>query len=760
METLAHTSPLGDQSLKEHLENVGALAAEFAAQFGMSDCARLCGLVHDIGKSSVSFQRHLRGCVTPPNYHKDAGAKLLWNLGLPYLAMAVDGHHGGLNDYDTWSYVMRGRDGSVPQSKDVCQILGIDQGTFDGLVESARREWDAHMTRWVRLREEACEKGACRDRQVNYEAQFAVRMLFSCLVDADFIDTERACLGTTARQKAPAGKTNYLRCYDAYMAAKQSEPRNAIMIGRERLNKAACKAGDRVRGMRRLSADTGLGKTLASLGFALHSMERNGLRRTIVSIPFNTIADQTYAEFRRVLGDDNVLEATSSFDVNNNDDESQESVARKALLTENWDETFIITSNVQLLESLHSNKVSACRKLHNVANSVIVFDEVQTFDEALSKPTLEALELLVRDYGCDVLMMSATCPDFAGMRLTTFGMPIEDIVWDDGASHQAAFSRVSYVDLGRVTAHDIIDKIDATGQTLVILNTRRQAREFFNLVIDACKGRRLAMSEQNIVFLSNSLCPVSREGALAKALSYLDESGERHEQPCVIVSTTLVEAGVDLDAQYVFRCVSGADSILQAAGRANRHGNRDFGIVYLFDFDTSDDLSDDTWRQLHEKKRSSYDQMDEATDDGLDIDSPEFWDQVIEGYLEERYERHHGWLGGFAGLIDTEGATDDVYLQAWDFRRWSKTYQLIRDAGVTIFVPIDDAGKKLFDMLASHQRCAGCDKKAIRRYCVTVPEHVAERLVEIGHATDFDGIVCVNPTSVACVYDPRTGIDT
>ena len=159
MELLAHISEDGRrQTLREHLENVGRIAAGFAAQFGMSNCAFLCGLVHDLGKSSVSFQRHIRGEQTPANYHKDAGARLLWELGLPYLAMSVDGHHGGLNDYDTWSYVTRGRDGNVPVSAGICDVLGIDEDAFSRLVDAARNEWDEHMSRWVRLRSEACAR--------------------------------------------------------------------------------------------------------------------------------------------------------------------------------------------------------------------------------------------------------------------------------------------------------------------------------------------------------------------------------------------------------------------------------------------------------------------------------------------------------------------------------------------------------------------------------------------------------------------------
>lgn len=564
-EPLAHS---GGHLLGTHLRAVAILAAEFSKEFdSLNETQRwayLAGLWHDLGKYRDGFQRYLKQSDEPENAHIEgkvggrekthSAAGALWAMqrlnkpNQPYgniLAYLIAGHHAGLDD---WNGGLQQR----LQSDDSKQELK------EALEANPPANILAHSDLVVQI--------------PGGPAGFAlwVRMLFSCLVDADFLDTEAHFdAGKPARRDGFPTLEQMRVALDAHMVTKAASATPSDVntlrtdILRQCRDKAALPAG-----FFSLTVPTGGGKTLSSLAFALNHAQTHGKRRVIYAIPYTSIIEQTADVFRDVfkaLGDEVLIEHHSQADAADRDE-----TARSRLACENWDAPLVVTTNVQLFESLFAAKTSRCRKLHNIVNSIIVLDEAQQLPPEFLQPILDALNLLVKHYGVTVVLCTATQPalnstDYFDKSKDLHGLENVREIIDHPDALFTALERVAVElpsDLNATTSWaDIAAQIEQEDCVLAIVSTRKAARELHRLL------------PKNTLHLSALMCGAHRKVVIDEIKTRLHAKREgRDMEPLRVVSTQLVEAGVDIDFPVVFRALAGLDSIAQAAGRCNREG--------------------------------------------------------------------------------------------------------------------------------------------------------------------------------------------
>jgi CRISPR-associated endonuclease/helicase Cas3 len=539
-----HRHPLVD-----HLRGVAATCAEFGLAFGASELCNALGLLHDLGKFHPDFQRYLDECDrlgSRPSWrvdHKGAGATFAERLN-PILPLVIMAHHGGLRtpgDLREWLHedtiaarvstsLARARQ-AMPELSSIGDIA---------LPDSIRRATDAELF---------------------------VRMLFSCLVDADFLDTEShfAPERTSARATEfdPAGMLRWLHDARAQLAEGRHD---ALTRLRSQIAEACEAAGTRPPGLYRMTVPTGGGKTLAGIGFALRHAVTHHKRRVVVAIPFTSITEQTAATYRDIFGAGAVLEHHSAIPRDERDDDDPTAgYVWQRLAAENWDAPIVVTTTVQLFESLLGNRVSTSRKLHNLADSVLILDEVQMLPTKHLDPILDVLRTLVERFGTTVLLSTATQPDF-----THAGLGGEEIAPDPAHTFNA-LRRVRYhFEPQPWSWHEAARRIAAERQAMMVLNTKKDA-------VDVLDALAAAGIEDGVLHLSANLCGAHRHRRLAEVRDRL-KAGEA----CRLISTQVVEAGVDIDFPVVYRAMGPLDRIIQAAGRCNREARLDAGRVVVF----------------------------------------------------------------------------------------------------------------------------------------------------------------------------------
>ena len=543
------------QPLEEHLQNVAKLAADFARPFGGDQWAYLAGLLHDFGKGSRAFQAYLRhvnditddfgkfyvGKVD----HSTAGAQSLYRLSNQagkLLAYCVAGHHSGLlNWVQDAGHGMRHRLAKTVPKVSHCCIQD-------------------HPAIPVNL-----PLGKLAQNRFGFQLQFFVRMIFSSLVDADFLDTENfiAPDRTLKREVSLSIKDlsdRFRQNIDRLVGKTDSSmPVNQI---RNEVLTDCLTAAEHPPGLFSLTVPTGGGKTLSSLAFALAHALKYDKHRIIYAIPFTSIIEQNARVFRNMLGEDAVLEHHSNFVPDDAD-------WRSRLAAENWDMPVIVTTNVQFFDSFFSNKTSKCRKLHNVANSVVIFDEVQAIPVGQLSPCLEVLRELTTNYGVTAVLCTATQPAFDYSPEFTSGLSDVREIATDVPSLFSKLKRTEENYIGECSIETIAQKLRLERQVLCVVNTRKQALKLFKGIKDA----------EDAFHLSALMYPAHRSRKLEEIR---DRLSPLNNLPCRVVSTQLIEAGVDIDFPVVFRSMAGMDSIAQAAGRCNREGRLKRGEVYVF----------------------------------------------------------------------------------------------------------------------------------------------------------------------------------
>ena len=529
------------QALSEHLMDVSKLAGLFGLSFGAGEHAMRVGILHDAGKYSPAAQKRMADPEhTAKVDHSTAGAKIaLEHCRDGAGALAIAGHHGGMPD-------IGGRMASDGDGTLLGRIKKDLSGPYDYTAFWRENTVDKRdlTPRWL--------------RQANpFAGQFYTRMLFSCLVDADFLDTEQFMRGETPRGgfddiSIILGRLKH------YIQPWIDNPTTEINQKRCAILSDCLRAGEDQRGLYTLTVPTGGGKTISSLAFALTHAVKNGLERIIYVIPYTSIIEQNAAVFKNVLGEENVIEHHSSVEFDVDGDIEKPEVMRRMLATENWDAPVIVTTAVQFFESLFSNKPSRCRKLHNIANSVIIFDEAQMLPLSYLKPCISAIAELVRHYRATAVLCTATQPSL-GRLFRDYDESIAGReICENISELQSFFRRVHFVRKGSMDCETLAQSIEQKLQILCIVNTRKTAQEVYAM-----------LPEEGSYHLSTRMTPEHRSGVLDEIRTRL-----RDGLVCRVVSTSLIEAGVDVDFPEVWREMAGLDSILQAAGRCNREGRR------------------------------------------------------------------------------------------------------------------------------------------------------------------------------------------
>lgn len=667
------------ERLEDHLLDVGngvpakALrgASGFAKSFGAAEWGRVLGVWHDLGKYSDAFQAYisarcdsadphsaeLRGRVD----HSTAGAQhAVQHFGRAgvgrLLAYCIAGHHAGLPDWVSGS-------------------SGLQQ-RLEKPVEPIIPNAPAHILRQPQPSLPSFDWGKT-PQEVAFRVAFFVRMLFSCLVDADFLATEQFMNPQRAAQRSNEHPsfTALLERLDCALTDLQEKSDPTPVNQRRRDVLKACRDQALLpTGLFSLNVPTGGGKTLSSLTFALTHARAHDLRRVIYAIPFTSIIEQTAREFREALDDLSgaVLEHHSNVDP---DDSERNSIR---LAAENWDSPLIVTTNVQLLDSLFASRTSRCRKLHRIARSVIVLDEAQTLPPDLLAPSLAALDELARNYGCSIVFCTATQPAIEHRDEFPIGLSGVTPIVENGDALHAALRRTDVQMAGRLENEAIAQRLAVEPQVLCIVNSRGHAAELF---------RQLTMRSpaDDCFHLSASMCAAHRQCVVQEIRRRLSA-----DEPCRAISTQVIEAGVDVDFPTVYRARAGLDSIAQAAGRCNREGRRDRGPVVVFDYDENAHRTPPFIRAAADAARQVI------PDHRDDLLSP----PAIEAYFRLRYWRQGGDDG--RGWDRGRGEGNPSVMECFSgkglecqFRSASERYRLIDDAQTQILVPWSDEGAKL-----------------------------------------------------------------
>lgn len=574
-EYVAHTPKKGTDdwhSLDDHNAGVLERAKKYASLFGGDQIAELAARWHDLGKYNPEFQKYLERCHeaalngTPPPEkgvpHAIYGAMLTADLGAEFLAPMIAGHHAGL--FAPAPLQSRIND---PETR----------ATFEHVLEAARRgglplELPADLTQTLTLPDSPLE------------LEMLLRFTFSALVDADFLDTEEHFDDVKTKLREPNSTITQLRSrlethLNAVTASASSSPVNTVRA--EVLH--ACKdAATLEPGAFRLTVPTGGGKTLSGLMFALKHAERKSLQRVIIAVPYTSIIEQTVRVYREIFGTENVLEHHSAArdEAFGDDEDGTEAKARAKLATQNWDAPLIVTTTVQLFESLFGRYTNQCRKLHNIARSVIVLDEVQTLPLALLTPITDGLKTLTgARYGSSVVLCTATQPALETQNKFFSGFlpgTLRDIIAPDTVKrHFAQLKRVNYnVNLEPQSWEELVSVWRVEPQILIVLNTRKDALNALELLEpttpkgDTLEERiRHTLLHSKVLHLSTLLCGAHRSLTLEAIRARL-----RAQEPIQLVSTQVIEAGVDVDFPVMHRALGPLERIVQAAGRCNREG--------------------------------------------------------------------------------------------------------------------------------------------------------------------------------------------
>lgn len=702
MEYYGHSSEDGRfQLLSEHLNNTAKLAAEFAEPFGASEAAYLLGLAHDIGKYSDKFQKKIRVRGTELKVdHSTAAAQELVKIN-KLLAYCAAGHHGGLPDGGG-------------------KFDGTDKPTLEGRLRRA-------IENYSQFSEEIELKAPTKPIKIKpigkggFTCSFFTRMLFSCLVDGDYLDTAAFMDGYNDNRHTVniielAERLNkHLRKFD--------NPVRDIDIKRSEILKDCFAASHDNRGLYTLTVPTGGGKTLSSLAFALNHAKEHDLSHVIYVIPYTSIIEQTVSVFSEALGAENVLAHYAIAEYDDNDDD----MSQKTLAVQNWDTPLIVTTAVQFFESLFSNKPSKCRKLHNIANSVIIFDEAQMLPIQYLIPCIRAISELVINYGCSVVLCTATQPALEKFFIEdSVNIKSKEICKNPTELYEF-FRRTSIRYRGVMSNADLASELEKFNQVLCIVNTRKLAGEVFDLLPD--KGR---------YHLSTLMTPVHRKRVLEDIRDSL-----KNGQTCRVVATSLIEAGVDVDFPIVYRAEAGLDSILQAAGRCNREGKRPLtdSTVNVF---TPENGETSLFRQdikLFALTREKY------TDD-KDLSSL----QAIRYYFELLHKTKGTFLDRDK-IVDTfeDGICNNL---SFPFKTVADNFKLIDTSTKQLFIPIDinnDDNKhkilsaaQIYNALLKHEYSKSVIREA-GKYTVEIwPDHYSS-LYKSGDLTEIeDGLAVLN----------------
>lgn len=693
---------LAIQTNKAHSCGVAERAELFTQALGMPGWGTFLGLLHDKGKEKKDFQTYIRLMNEFPadsrtyqdKTHAYVGAllaKRLFPKGYHFVAYALAGHHAGM-----------------PDSYSLEELLKKD------LPEEV--SWDG-------LPDVPSPPSYLRQMQ-QPDLNHLFRMLYSCLVDADYLDTENFMMPGQARlrnnQTSLADLLPKLEVYLQNLAERSADtPVNRI---RKQVQDVCRQAAERPSGVYSLTVPTGGGKTLSSILWAMLHAIRQGKQRIILSIPYTSIITQTAAVLKKIFGDDQVLEHHSNLAVDETD-VSDETALRKKLATENWDFPIIVTTNVQLLESMYASHPSACRKLHNIANSVLLFDEVQTLPGERLQPIVDALRTYQRFFGVSLLFTTASQPTLEGVRpghqadLLGFEK-IEEIVPAAWHLHEKLRRVHLHFCTSPLTYQEISEQLLQHPRVLCIVNTRKDAGEIFS---------RLGESEPGALHfhLSRMMCAEHLDHTLHEIKEALQRDAST---PIRVVSTQLVEAGVDMDFPVVYRQEAGLDSILQAAGRCNREGKLpELGRTEVFQI---------------EGRRVPLGTLNYANQARLNMPVPEDWfsPEAMKDYFTHFYHQIPTFDKKEEGKDGLKWTMQELLysVKKLMFDTADHVFRLIDSKGYSVVVHYGES-----DTLMNHLKNGVFDPllfRRLNRYAVQLNEHDFKAFVEAGMIESVQGL--------------------
>lgn len=739
---LAHVRQLPDGQwvehfLDEHSEAVAELAARFASVLGSQDWARFSGLWHDLGKFREKFQRYIKSVsgyekrYDPEAHIKDeeapgrvdhstAGAiHAIEKLGPQgrIVAYLIAGHHAGLPDWngEVASLFQRLEDGKAKGYLQEAMLAAPDTTLLDPpRPPSSYPPKDGSLALWI-------------------------RMLYSCLVDADFLDTESFMDGGKANRRGGyPGLPELLAAFDRHMTDKAANALDSPVnrIRADVLRQCREKA-TRPSGLFSLTVPTGGGKTLSSMAFALNHAMHHGKQRAIYVIPYTSIIEQTAEIFRKIFGDENVIEHHSNLDPDKED-------SRSRLATENWDAPIVVTTNVQFFESLFAAKSSRCRKLHNIVNSVVVLDEAQLLPPEFLAPILHTMQDLSHNYRVSFVLTTATQPAFSP-RPKFAGLKEVRELMDDPAQ--------LYVDLKRVetdlpadfniprTWESIADELQRYESVLCIVNSRKDCRELHGLM------------PKDTIHLSALMCGQHRSNVIAEIKRRLKDG-----IPTRVISTQLVEAGVDMDFPVVYRALSGLDAVAQAAGRCNREGalpGMGKVVVFVPPKPAAPGLLRKAQQSGQEIMRLTA--FDPATQKR---------DPLTRDRFEAYFQHYYASLNSLdehdiVGLLDMHNRAEARRAE-FSFRTAAEKFRLIKEEGQTAVIVRYGESEKLIAALEASKNMEPHERRGIlrrlQRFTVNIREQECKQLCAANDAEEVVSGVFVQKTTG--LYDAKLGFMT
>ena len=667
---LAHLTEDGrTQTILEHLKGTASLCSAFAAAFDAEAQGQLAGMAHDIGKYSAAFQRRLHG--GPKVDHASAGAFECLKAQQLAAAFAISGHHGGLPDGG-------GRGAAAGTGTCWGRINRASQGRLEDY-----HAWQSEFS--------LPHANTPAFAGTRLEGMFFTRMLFSCLVDADYTDTGAFMDNSPYLPASSSSMEELWRRLETYVSG-WFPPKGALNMQRCVILEQCMSAGAQYGpGLFTLTVPTGGGKTVASLSFALAQAKAHGMRRIVYVIPYTSIIEQTAQTFREILGDENVLEFHSGVQFDQQEDyaSSPEAVPLTRSV-ETCDVPEIVTTAVQIFESLYACQPSKCRKLHNLAQSVLIFDEAQMLPLPYLRPCVWAIAQLVRHYGASAVLCTATQPaldpifqEFAPEIAIREICPMAEAHWQ-------SFRRASIQQAGTLSWMDLAARLQQQEQVLCVVNTRRAAREVFR-----------QLSGSGNFHLSTLMYPAHRRRILDEIRRRL-----RDGLPCRVVSTSLIEAGVDVDFPAVYRELSGLASILQAAGRCNREGKRppEDSIVTIFQGE------DPPPRLFETSIGAGKIVLDHCQDVSSRAAIHTYFSTLLDLKGAEAQDAHH-----ILPLMESE---------FFPFRTVAERFHLIESPTTTVYLPLEE-GAGLVELLRSGQYSRTLYRR-LGQYGVSVyPQHLA-----------------------------------
>lgn len=708
------------QTIKEHSENTANLCKQFAIP-ELKDFMYVLGLLHDVGKYQKSFQRRINGDNIRVE-HSMCGAivakERFSNPTALMMEYCIAGHHSGIPD-----------GGHKNDTSDMSTLYGRIGRHFEDFSEYKNDLQISEINNKEIMDFVLQDCGKNMEIMVDKFA-FITRYAFSCLVDADSIDTSRFCKGEKLRPL----QADFAACLEKVNKKLGSFVcTTSLQKTRSDLQQQVFCKTDTDGEIYLMNMPTGSGKTLCSVKFALERALRKGKKRIIYVIPYNSIIDQTMLVFEELFGNDaEILRHQSTFAYEDKDDYSEDYRKAAKNATENWDVTsIIVTTAVQFFESVYANKRGKLRKLHNMADSILIFDEAHLMPQNYLQPCLRSIVYITKYLNSEAVFLTATMPDFSKLlqQYALKSSKIVDLI--DDTSGFSTFKKCTYQLLGKKSTEYILKVSGDYPSSLIIVNKKQSAKKLYEL----CSGKKYHLSTYMTAYdREKTIREIQRELKQLE-LDFQDYKDIPEDRRITIISTSLIEAGVDLDVYTVFRELSGLDSILQSGGRCNREGKRNQAETFVFEFDDENKTSQDMKSNITLSILEKYE----------DISCPQS--------IKEYYDR---LLFVKKDMLEMNTITKKCCnCSDIPFAEYARDFELIDSDTISLVVPRDDRSREIVDSLRYMGGGVGIARR-LQKYSCSINQRELDDLIRQHVVDDFGtGILCLINSDY---YDEKTGI--